>query len=92
MKTNDNWIGASLKRVVRHLAAWFAPELLLDREDLMRAAKEIGDKLKLARAEKAEWRSRAMSAEEHLRQIRISVNDNIEKHGLKTGAYISKWD
>lgn len=75
--------------MVRWLAAWLYPELIADRADLLRAAKEIGAKLKAAREECEEWRQRAFSAEDACRAAKQGVKDAIETHDKKHGTMLS---
>jgi hypothetical protein len=77
------------QRMVRWLAAWLYPELIADRADLLRAAKEIGAKLKATREECEEWRQRAFSAEDACRAAKQGVKDAIETHDKKHGTMLS---
>ena len=73
----------------RWLAARMYPELIADRADLLRAAKEIGAKLKDAREDAEHWRQRAFSAEDACRAAKQGVKDAIESHDKKHGAMLS---
>lgn len=68
------------------------PQMFADRSDLLRAAKEIGEKLKASRHECEEWRQRAFSAEDQLRAVRKATTDCIRAHNEKSGTIIPTWD
>ena len=77
------------QRMVRRLVEWLHPELIADRADLLRAAKEIGAKLKASREECEEWRQRAFSAEDACRAAHQGVKDSLENHDKKHGTMLA---
>lgn len=91
MKPNLNAPPRWQQRLVRRLASWLYPELIADRADLLRAAKEIGAKLKDAREECEQWRQRAFSAEDACRAAKQGVKDALETHDKKQGTMLAWW-
>ena len=78
-----------MQRVVQWLAKRYALALTADKEQALRAAKELGEKLRHQRAETLEWRARALSAEQTLRnakaELRKAITQHDEKHGTTIG-------
>ena len=75
----------SLPRLVRWLVSRYCPDLIADRADLLRAAKEIGEKLRASREESEDWRQRCFSAENALRAAKRGITMEMEKHDQTHG-------
>lgn len=77
-----------LQRVVQWLAKRYAPALTADKEQSLQAAKALGEKLRQQRAETCEWRERALSAEQTLRNSKAALREVITEHDKKHGTSI----
>lgn len=67
-------------RLVNYIAHLLYPELFLERQDLIRAAKEIGSKLKESRESERHWRIRALNAEQCIIDIRNHTKERISEY------------
>lgn len=76
------------------VAVWlvcrYATELVAERKDLLEAAKNIGEKLRSARAECEEWRQRCFSAENALRASKRGIQMEMEKHDNTHGTTLHR--
>ena len=88
MKTTENWIGASLKRVVIWMARRYAPEMVAERRELIETAKRLGAKLSNERTEKEEWRQRCFSAENAISNAKREIQKELERHDREQGTML----
>ena len=71
------------------IGKWLFPELFQERKVIIETARQVGLRLLEARLESTGWRTRALGAEDTLREMRNRMKSSLVSYDMKTGTTLS---